>query len=153
MSRDIPNEQKPKVLVGMAQEGSWYVPGGKSYTAQFIADAGGNYLWAQNNEKGGIPIDFESVLYKGLDADIWLNVVLARDKKQLYSADSRYASFKAFKNSSIYSYTARISENGGYDFYESGIVRPDLVLADLIKIFHPQKLPEQGLYYYEKMKE
>ena len=153
MSRDIPNEQKPKVLVGMAQEGSWYVPGGKSYTAQFIADAGGNYLWAQNNEKGGIPIDFESVLYKGLDADVWLNVVLARDKKQLYGADSRYASFKAFKNSSIYSYTARISENGGYDFYESGIVRPDLVLADLIKIFHPQKLPEQDLYYYGRMKE
>jgi iron complex transport system substrate-binding protein len=36
-------EHKPKVLVGMAQEGSWFVPGGKSYTAQFIADAGGIY--------------------------------------------------------------------------------------------------------------
>jgi iron complex transport system substrate-binding protein len=153
MSRDIPNEQKPRLLVGMAQEGSWFLPGGKSYTAQFIEDAGGHYPWADNTEKGGIPVDFESVLYKGQDADIWLNIVLAKNKKDLLLADSRYASFKAFKNSSIYSYTARVSENGGYDFFESGIVRPDLILADLIKIFHPQKFQEHNLYYYESVKE
>jgi iron complex transport system substrate-binding protein len=69
------------------------------------------------------------------------------------NADSRYTAFKAFKNSKIYSYTARISENGGYDFYESAIVRPDLVLADLIKILYPEKLPEHKLYYYEQLKE
>lgn len=146
-------EQRPKVLVGMAQEGSWFVPGGKSYTAQFIDDAGGIYPWADNTEKGGIPIDFESVLYEAQSADIWLNVVLTKNKKDLLNADSRYTAFKAFKNSEIYSYTARISENGGYDFYESAIVRPDLVLADMIKILYPEKLPEHKLYYYEQLKE
>jgi len=153
MSRDIPKEQKPKVLVGMAQEGSWFLPGAKSYTAQFIEDAGAIYPWSDNTEKGGIPIDFESVLFKGQNADIWINAVLAKNKKDLLSSDSRYAAFKAFKNSEIYSYTARISDNGGYDFYESAIVHPELVLADLIKIFHPKKFPEHKLYYYEKMKE
>jgi iron complex transport system substrate-binding protein len=145
-------EQKPKVMVGMAQEGSWFVPGGKSYTAQFIADAGGIYPWADDTEKGGIPIDFESVLYKAQSADIWLNIVLAKNKNDLLNADSRYSAFKPFKNSEIYSYTARISENGGYDFYESAIVHPELVLADLIKIFHPKKFPEHKLYYYERLK-
>jgi iron complex transport system substrate-binding protein len=145
-------EQKPKVMVGMAQEGSWFVPGGKSYTAQFIADAGGIYPWADDTEKGGIPIDFESVLYKAQSADIWLNIVLAKNKNDLLNADSRYSAFKPFKNSEIYSYTARISENGGYDFYESAIVHPELVLADLIKIFHPKKFTEHKLYYYERLK-
>ena len=151
LSKDLTKEQQPKVLVGMAQEGSWFVPGGKSFTAKIIEDAGANYLWSDNSEKGGIPIDFEAVFFKAQDADKWINVVLAENKKQLLDADSRYSDFKAFKNSEIYSYTARISENGGYDFYESAIVRPDLVLADLIKIFHPKKLPDHELYYYKKI--
>ncbi len=147
----IPTEKKPKVLVGVAQEGSWYIPGGKSFIARFIEDAGAYYLWADNEERGGVPLDFESVLFKGQNADFWLNVVLADNKKQLLAADSRYSSFKAFKNDKIYSYTARISENGGYDFYESAIVRPDLVLADLIKIFHSDLLSNHQLYYYKKI--
>lgn len=143
--------KKPEVLVGIAQEGSWFVPGGKSFIARFITDAGGRYLWADNSEKGGVPLDFESVLFKGQNADVWLNVVLANNKKQLKSADSRYSVFKAFKENNIYSYTARVSENGGYDFFESAIVSPDIVLADLIKIFHPKLLKEHELYYYKKL--
>ncbi len=151
LTKNLPKEKQPKVLVGMAQEGSWFVPGGKSFTAKFIEDAGGTYLWADNKEKGGVPIDFEAVLYKAQKADKWLNVVLAENKKQLLASDSRYAAFDAFKKSEIYSYTARISENGGYDFYESAIVRPDLVLSDLLFIFHPNLIAKHQLIYYKKL--
>jgi iron complex transport system substrate-binding protein len=145
------NKKTPTVMTGVAQEGTWYQAGGKSFTAKFIEDAGAKYLWAENEERGGIPLSFESVLQRAENADYWLNVVLAKDKTQLMNIDSRYKAFRAYKNGNIYSYTARISENGGYDFYESAIVRPDVVLADLIKIFYPDILSEHELFYYQKI--
>ena len=65
--------------------------------------------------------------------------------------DKRYTYFQAYKNQEVYSYTARISENGGYDFFESAIVQPDLVLKDLMQILHPQLFEHQELYYYKKL--
>ncbi len=149
--KNIPTDKKPTVLLGMAQEGSWFVAGGKSFIARFIRDAGGRYLWADNEERGGLPVDFESVLFKAQKADYWLNVVLAETKEQLKKADARYSSFSAFQKGNIFSYTARVSENGGYDIFESANVKPDLVLADLIKIFYPELLPEHVLYFYKKI--
>jgi iron complex transport system substrate-binding protein len=150
--KNLPAEQKkPSVLIGLAQEGTWFVAGGKSFIARFIADAGGHYPWADNEERGGLPLDFETVLHKAENADYWINVILAENRAQLLKIDGRYKSFKAFEKGNIYSYTARKSENGGYDFFESAIVKPDLVLADLIKIFYPDLLPEQKLYYYKKL--
>ena len=40
---------------------------------------------------------------------------------------------------------------GGNDYWESGITNPHLVLADLIKIFHPDLLPDHDLYYYHPL--
>jgi iron complex transport system substrate-binding protein len=143
--------EKPTVFTGVAQQGAWYVAGGQSFVSKFIQDAGGEYLWADNEARGGLPLDFEVVLNKAEKADVWLNVVLAQDLEQLKGMDERYSLFQAHQQQQVYSYTARVSENGGYDFFESAIVRPDLVLKDLIRIFHPQLLPENQLYYYKKL--
>ena len=152
LTAQIPSQKvKPTVMTGVAQEGIWYQAGGKSFMAKFIEDAGGQYLWSDNQESGGIPLSFETVLQKAGNADYWLNVVLAKNKKGILDIDRRYQSFKAFQKGNIYSYTARISANGGYDFYESAIVRPDLVLADLIQIFYPKALTDNSLYYYQKI--
>jgi len=45
----------------------------------------------------------------------------------------------------------RMSPNGGNDFWESGVVHPDLILKDLISIFHPEIAGQQTLYYYRKL--
>ena len=76
-------EQNPSVFTGVAQQGAWYVAGGKSFIAAFIKDAGGNYLWADDDARGGVPLDFEVVLAKAENATIWLNVVLAQSLDQL----------------------------------------------------------------------
>jgi iron complex transport system substrate-binding protein len=36
----------------------------------------------------------------------------------------------------IYNNTLRTTPEGGNDFWESGAVRPDLILEDLIQVFH-----------------
>lgn len=142
---------KPKVLVGLAQEGTWYVPGGKSFISTIIQDAGAEYIWSDNKESGGVPLDFESVYYKGKEADFWINVITAENKTQLLSIDKRYRFFKPFQKDKIFSYTKRISEDGAYDFYESAVIRPDLVLKDLINIFHQDEIDFKELYFYQKL--
>ena len=142
---------KPKVLVGLAQEGTWYVPGGKSFISTLIQDAGAEYIWSDNKESGGVPLDFESVYYKGKEADFWINVITAENKTQLLSIDKRYRFFKPFQKDKIFSYTKRISEDGAYDFYESAVIRPDLVLKDLINIFHQDEIDFKELYFYQKL--
>ena len=46
---------------------------------------------------------------------------------------------------------ARVNVDGGNDYWEGGISNPDIVLADLIKILHPELLPEHQLFYYRKL--
>lgn len=51
----------------------------------------------------------------------------------------------------MYNNNARITEAGGNDYYESGAAHPDVILADLIQIFHPGLLPEHKLYYFKQL--
>jgi len=52
----------------------------------------------------------------------------------------------------VFNSTKRVNPNGGNDIWERGINHPDEVLADLIKIFHPELLPDHEFIYYEKLK-
>ena len=58
---------------------------------------------------------------------------------------------KAFHNKSIYSYNNTTGEKGGVWYFELSPVRPDLVLKDLIKIAHPELLPNYNFTFYKKL--
>ena len=70
----------------------------------------------------------------------------------LLAADARYADFAAYQNGNVWNNDARTSAMGGNDYYESAVAHPELVLADLIKIFHPELLPDYELVYYRQLK-
>lgn len=142
---------RPKVFTGVAYEGSWYVAGGRSFMAQLIRDAGGDYLWADNSETGGLPLDFEAVYAKALRADVWLNVLQTPSLEALRAQDPRYADFQAFQMGRVFGYHRRLSPNGGYDFFESAVVQPQRVLADLAAIFQSEKPNDTLLYYYQAL--
>lgn len=144
-------EEKPDVLINLPFKGVWFVPGGNSYTAQLLKDAGADYPWAGSKETGGLRKSFEVVYEVGLRADVWLNPGSATSKKQILAKDSRFRDFKAFKDGEIYNHYKRTSSSGGNDFWESGVVHPEIVLADLIKIFHPAVVPDHTFYYYSKV--
>jgi len=142
-------ENRPTVFTGSSFNGVWYVPGGKSYVAQYLADAGAHYLWAEELSSGSIPLDFEAVFERAANADYWINVRQEWQRRSdIIAADDRYGEFAALKRGQVFNNNRRVNEYGGNDYWESGITNPHLVLADLIKIFHPELLPEHEFVYY-----
>jgi iron complex transport system substrate-binding protein len=143
---------KPLVMTGLPWKDVWYIPGGKSFAAAFIRDAGGEYLWADVDSREAAPVDLESVFSRGLRADIWINSGSARSLEDIRQIEPRLASFPTVKAAKVYNNTARSAPGGGNDFWERGVMEPHIVLADLIHIFHPGLLPGHKLRYYERLK-
>lgn len=143
--------EKVTVFVNTAYEGTWYMPGGESYAAILLSDAGADYLWNDLEGTGAMPIDFEVVVERAKDADFWLNVGFASDLASLAAMDPRYADFKAYQEGKVFNNNARITEMGGTDYFESGTANPDAVLRDLIAIFYPDLAGGHELYYYRQL--
>ncbi|NNF02242.1 MAG: ABC transporter substrate-binding protein, partial [Bacteroidia bacterium] len=119
------------------------------FTAQLIHDAGGDYIWKDDETNGSLILDFEIVLSKAGSADIWLNTGNLTTGDQILAMDGKLSAFNAFKRNEVYNPVNRMSRGGGNDFYESGSLRADLVLKDLHAIF--MKDSTQELYYYKKI--
>jgi iron complex transport system substrate-binding protein len=143
--------ERPTVLVNGMFDGTWFVAGGQSYIARLIADAGGAYAWADDEAAGGVPLDFESVVERAADANVWLNPNFWFTLADGLAEDERYAEFAAFQNGQVYNNIRRVTPLGGNDYYEGALANPDLLLADLIAIFHPDLLPEHELVYYVQL--
>lgn len=146
-------KNKPTVLSGLNTKDVWFLPGKDSYMTRFFEDAGGDYHWRNATSTGTLSLSFESVYPTALKADYWMNVGFdPKDtRKSILAMDSRYSDFKAFNSERMYSYNNRVNEKGSNDFFESGNVNPQTVLADLIRIFHPELLPDHKLVYYKKL--
>ena len=140
-------EHRPTVLVGTPFQGTWHVSGGAAYQARLIADAGGAYLWADDPTTGSIPLDFESVYARGLDAEVWIHPYGWHSLADGIKADQRMADFAAWKSGRVYNNDARINAYGGNDYWETGSLRPDLILADLIEILHPDLIDHQLVFH------
>ncbi len=140
----------PTVLLGTVYGDGWFMPGGQNYAAKLLKDAGADYLWANDSTQGWLEISFESVYDKARNADMWI-VGSFDTLDELKSADKRYALFKPFSSGRLYCYNARRGAKGGNDFLELGYLRPDIILKDLVKIAHPDLLPEHELYFHKKL--
>lgn len=140
----------PDVMVGSPYRDSWWVPGGKSYLANLVADAGGNYLGKNNSSHESYVISFENALTWGGEADIWINMGNMKSKKEIIASDQRFENFDVFNRGKIYNNIRRMSNSGGNDFWESGTLNPHLILQDLILIFYPGLIKGE-LYYYKEV--
>jgi len=143
---------RPSVIIGMPFKGTWYMPAGDSYVAQLLRDAGANYHWSDTKGTGSLALNFETVAPVALTADFWLDVGDVDSKKEILSRDTRYEAFRAFRSGAVYSYNRRVNAAGASDYWESGAVNPQSVLADLIRILHPDALPADTLIYYKQIK-
>lgn len=145
-----PVAHKPAVLSGELHSGNWYVVGGNSYLAQLFRDAGASYFMKNDDESGGFYVDFETVYSQGANAEYWRMVNSHNGTfsyEALQQSDARYTDFKAYKDKKLIYCNLREKP-----FYENTPVEPEVVLADLIKIFHPELLPEHTPVYYELLK-
>jgi len=143
---------KPTVLDGSSYKGIWYAAGGKSYPARLYKDAGAEYFWERDTSSGSIPVSFEIIIENQSDADYWIGPSTG-NRAELLQVESRYSLLKAFRNGNVYYFGKRVNPNGGYDYYESGVVRPDILLQDMVWVFHPDLLDETyEPVYLEKIK-
>lgn len=143
-------DDRPSIMTGNNFKGTWYMPSADSYLTKLIHDAGGDYYYKNKKSTGSLPLSFEVVLNDLIEADYWIGP-RAKSLKELEMMDERYTLFKAFREGNVYTFNKRISQNGGNDYWESGMTRPDLILKDVIKILHPDLLPNHQLFYYKKL--
>lgn len=138
---------RPVVLSGEIHGGTWYAVGGKSFLAQVFKDAGADYFLKDDPRSGGVYLDFETVYNQADSVDYWriLNSFAGTYSYDVLKAqDERYADFKAFKQKGVIYCNMREKP-----YYENMPMEPELLLADFIKVFHPQLLPDyQPVYYH-----
>lgn len=143
---------RPTVLSGIVYGDTWFLPGGQNYAAQLLKDAGCNYLWSDDQSNDYLELSFESVYGKAKDAALWIGVGAYKSLHEIETAEPRYSKFRPFKESMVYSNNIRQGAKGGSDFLEVGYLRPDIILMDLVKIAHPELLPNHQLYFHQQLK-
>ena len=142
---------KPTVLSGAMFQDQWYVPQGESWAALFLKDAQSNYLWSESKGTGSLPLPFETILEKAQNAEYWIAPGDFSSLKQMSDSNPHYSEFASFKNKKVYSYGINKGAKGGILYFEWSPTRPDWVLKDLIKIFHPELLPNHKLFFFQKL--
>lgn len=144
-ARPDENSDRVKVLLNVPYGDAWYIPGEESYMSRLIRDAGGEVLGARQGTSISGTVTLEQAYELSQEADIWLNPGAFRTRKELGNAHHAFPMFGPLKNGKpIYNNTLRTTPEGGNDFWESGSVRPDLILEDLIRIFSDHSLDING---------
>lgn len=143
--------ERPVVLSGEIHGGSWYAVGGKSFLAEIFKDAGADYVFKDDPRSGGIYLDFETVYNQADKPQYWRilnNYPGMYTYEVLKAQDARYADFRAFREKGVIYCNMREKA-----YYENMPMEPDLLLADFIKVFHPELLPDYKPVYYHLLKE
>ncbi|NMM49502.1 ABC transporter substrate-binding protein [Marinigracilibium pacificum] len=144
-------ENKRGVTSGMVYEDAWFAPGGDSYMATLIADAGGKYIWEDKSGTGGLPLAKEVILTRAKDAEYWIGAAAFSNYEKLKDHDKLFESIKAVKDKNVYTYIGKVRENGGNDYFERGPVEPHIILKDMVKIMYPEMAEKHKLVYYKAL--
>lgn len=147
------SNKKPEstVLYGSMYQNQWFVAKGNSWVAQFMKDAKANYLWSNVQGTGSLGLSFENVLDKAKNADFWIASGSFKTISELGETNPHYSQFDAFSSKNVYTFESKLGAKGGTIYYELAPSRPDLVLKDYIKIFHPELLPNYTFTFAQKL--
>lgn len=143
---------RPKVMLNAPYGDSWWMPSTANYMTQLITDAGGDYLYKENTGNASRNIDIELAYKLMSEAGLWLNPGQASSLDQLTAMTPRFTDTPVFRSGNVYNNNRRTNSGGGNDFYESGVIHPDVVLKDLIKVFHPEAFPGYEPVYFHRLK-
>ncbi|WP_042722929.1 ABC transporter substrate-binding protein [Flavobacterium sp. B17] len=146
----LKGKDRPTVLANEMYGDVWYLPGGKTSVANFINDANANYILKNNTDEKAVTMSFEEVFAKADQVQYWVNAGNHVSKKEMLGMNPVYSKLSVFNKGKMYVITGKEKAKAN-DFFESGVVRSDLVLKDYIKIFHPELLPDYQLTYMKEL--
>ncbi|MEO0722966.1 MAG: ABC transporter substrate-binding protein [Bacteroidota bacterium] len=114
-----------------------------NFPAQYMRDANlKNVLLGQveANANGSQQLSSEQLLILGQEAEHW---VIGDIHGAPLPQETIMSSFQAWNSGQLYHNMKRVDpKSNTSDWYATAIVRPDTVLADLIKLAHPELLPD-----------
>lgn len=143
--------RRPAVMLNTPWNDSWMMPSVNNFVVRLIRDAGGDYIYPKNTSHSSVAIGLETAYGLIREADVWLNTGRVTSLEELLAVDEKFSDAKAVREKKVYNNNLRLTPGGGNDYWESGCVRPDVVLRDLIRILHPELLEEGDLYYYRHL--
>ncbi len=141
---------RPLVFSGSSFQGIFYASGGASYVAQTIAAAGATYVFADNRVAGSIAFaDLEQLLDRAGDAPFWINAATSyRTLADITAEEPRLAALPASQSGEVWVYDHISTPSGALGYWELGVLRPDLILLDMLAIFHPGLVPDHEMVFY-----
>ena len=143
--------RQPTVLSGALYKDVWYLPAGESWASNFIRDANAEYLWENSKGTGSLSLSIETVLAHAKEAEIWISPSQFTSFDQMQSSSDHYLSFQAFRDRNVFTFAKTRGATGGLLYYELAPSRPDVVLKDLIHIFHPDLLTDYEPYFFKSL--
>lgn len=144
--------EHPTVMFNTPYRDTWYMPSSRSYAVQLVEDAGGRYIYDGNHGTASQPIDLEQAYVLTREADYWINVGQYASLDDLRRDNPHFADAKAVREGRVFSADRRVTAAGGSDFWESAVVNPDVVLADLVTVLQPELgLGADSLTYYRQI--
>ena len=153
-NREYDTPYRPQVMLNLPYRDTWFMPPYNSYMVRLIRDAGGRCLFPYNIDETStvsMPISLEEAMWLVTRADFWLNLGQISSLEELKATVPHLADVEVVRWGNIYNNTKRTNPSRGSDFWESGAVRPDLILNDLVQILHYEE-EEDSLYYYKKLR-
>lgn len=142
---------QPDILLGSPWQDVWYISPSNSYIGSLISDAGGHYLFDDLTAPNSVPYSVEAVFNMATEADVWINPGIAATLNEIAASDRRMTKLPVYKSGNVWNNRNRMTDEGGNDYWESAVVRPDLLLGDFISILHPELLPGRLPFYYRKL--
>ena len=134
--------QKPLVTSGNMIGDIWYAPAGNSYNALLLKHAGAEYLYSSSKGTGSTERSAEQVIMDNQRTVFWINPGFTSKKEILQNfPKAKHLSF--FEGPNIFCYSNQMNK-----FWEQSASEPQHVLEDLIRIFHPEILPDGKMYFY-----
>jgi iron complex transport system substrate-binding protein len=143
---------RPTVMLNMPYGSNWFMPSSDSYQVRLIEDAGGQFVYRGTKGNVSVSIDLEEAYLLASQTDFWLNTDTADTRAEFAGQLPKFSDIATVKQGHLYNNTRRMTAGGGNDYWEAGVVMPDVILRDLIAILHPELLDDHELYFYHRLK-
>lgn len=144
--KDLP---QPKVITGYYNAGHWYAPPGNSFVAQFMRDAGSHYIWKDSLSDANIIVPFESLFAAMEECHYWGKLTFTSENptRANFAGDvPQLAELPSYRGKKLF-----FCNTHNTDYFGDAVMQPDVILEDLIHIFHPELEPEHKSVYFQPL--
>lgn len=140
---------RPRVMLNTPYRDTWFMPSSRSYMIRLLEDAGGEYVYTKNRSDTSVAVELEEAYLLAHRADIWINTGACNTLGELTSQNPKFAGVPAVRTGRVWNNNRRQTARGGSDFWESGVVRPDRVLSDLMAVV--RATDADTTWYYKRL--